>query len=219
MPPKRNYRKKRNNKKRGSTYNRNKIGLVGPLVQKTFTKLCYETGNLGTVVSTSIGTATFRLNSLYDPQYAVGGHQPRGFDQMATIYGIYRVLGVGIKLYGSLITPGSGVVGYSITSSSTAPGDINSYMETRNSKYRIITADKPAVIKSYQSIAKAFGTTKEVVRSDDNFAAGVGSDPTSVPYIHFFWQANDENATQSYNIRACLEFYTLFTHPNVLAQS
>lgn len=34
---------------------------------------------------------SFRLNGLYDPEVAIGGSQPRGFDQLASIYGKYTV--------------------------------------------------------------------------------------------------------------------------------
>ncbi len=43
------------------------------------------------VVQNSTGFYVFRAASLYDPDYALGGHQPRGFDQLAAIYGEYRV--------------------------------------------------------------------------------------------------------------------------------
>lgn len=40
-----------------------------------------------------VGTGcTFRLTNLYDPNAAAGGHQPRGFDQLAVLYGKYRVI-------------------------------------------------------------------------------------------------------------------------------
>ena len=32
-------------------------------------------------------TATYRANDLYDPTYTMGGHQPRGFDELMAVYG------------------------------------------------------------------------------------------------------------------------------------
>ncbi|AXH76631.1 MAG: putative capsid protein [Circoviridae sp.] len=40
----------------------------------------------------------FRANSIYDPYYPVGGHQPYGHDQMALFYDHYRVLNSSIKV-------------------------------------------------------------------------------------------------------------------------
>lgn len=49
---------------------------------------------------TSGGTTTqaFRINSLYDPDYSVGGGQPYYFDQMMLIYERYQVYGCKIKV-------------------------------------------------------------------------------------------------------------------------
>lgn len=36
-------------------------------------------------------TFTLKANGMFDPQVAAGGHQPRGFDQMAALYRKYEV--------------------------------------------------------------------------------------------------------------------------------
>jgi len=40
---------------------------------------------------------TFRSNSIYDPDYTGGGHQPRSHDQYAAYYKYYRVLSTSIR--------------------------------------------------------------------------------------------------------------------------
>ncbi len=40
----------------------------------------------------------FRLNSAFDPQESIGGHQLMGFDQMAEYYSTYNVLGAKIRM-------------------------------------------------------------------------------------------------------------------------
>ncbi len=37
------------------------------------------------------GFHVFRANSVFDPDFAIGGHQPRGFDQLASLYDEYIV--------------------------------------------------------------------------------------------------------------------------------
>jgi len=39
-----------------------------------------------------------RANSIFDPQYSVGGHQPRGHDQWALQYGQYLVHGLAYEV-------------------------------------------------------------------------------------------------------------------------
>lgn len=213
------YRKKRYYKKRGSKIARNKIGLIGPLTQRIGSKLCWESGQIGTTTSVAPGTFTIRMNSLYDPQYTVGGLQPRGYDEMMAIYGQYRVLGLKIKLYGQTLTSGSAIIGYAINSSAIAPGDVNSYLEARNKKFRFCTTDRPVVISTYTSMSKAFGISPKIVRIDDDYQAGLGANPARTQYLHLFWQNNDETTSNGFNIRCCLEFYAMFSHPNVLSSS
>ena len=69
------------------------------VVKMTFTE------NKTMVTSTSSDTMTdilFRLNSAYDPDWQVGGHQPRGHDRMSTLYKYYDVLWTGWKCTFSL---------------------------------------------------------------------------------------------------------------------
>jgi len=61
------------------------------------TNLVY--GDVLTLTSTAGARAvnTFRLNSLFDPDYTQTGHQPQWYDQYTAIYGQYRVLGAKIR--------------------------------------------------------------------------------------------------------------------------
>lgn len=40
----------------------------------------------------------YQLNSLFDPYYDVGGHQPNGFDKWAALFKYYRVMGARVKM-------------------------------------------------------------------------------------------------------------------------
>jgi len=40
----------------------------------------------------------FRLNSMYDPNFSGTGHQPQGYDQMASVYGRYTVYKVRLSI-------------------------------------------------------------------------------------------------------------------------
>lgn len=45
----------------------------------------------GDIVSKGTGYLKFNANGMYDPDAHLGGHQPRGFDQLSSIYDEYRV--------------------------------------------------------------------------------------------------------------------------------
>jgi ribosomal protein L35 len=60
------------------------------------------------------GPLVFRLNSIEDPEYALGGHQPFGHDQFAAIYHKYCVIGakVRVELLANVNTDVSGSQAY-----------------------------------------------------------------------------------------------------------
>lgn len=92
MGGKRTYKKKNKRK-----VPRNKITPY-PFPKTKVAKLRYvEEITLDTTVpsltSNGMAVATFRANSCYDPRYALGGHQPRGWDEHTALYREYVVLG------------------------------------------------------------------------------------------------------------------------------
>lgn len=92
------YRNKRNRRKGrfgrvtkyGQTLLRNPSKLFP---DRYFTKLHYETELYTTDLSSTVNNASaiFRANSLYDPEYELGGGQPSGFDVLKQIYQYYKV--------------------------------------------------------------------------------------------------------------------------------
>lgn len=49
--------------------------------------------------TTGVTKWRYALNSLYDPYYDAGGHQPNGFDKWAAIFKYYRVMGARVKMH------------------------------------------------------------------------------------------------------------------------
>jgi hypothetical protein len=90
-------KKKKNYKRRKNNFNRRSgsgMGKLVPLPSKWRFSTRYMENNL--LIDPTQGTNSehiFRLNSLYDPDYATGGHQPLGFDQLAPLYTYYTVIG------------------------------------------------------------------------------------------------------------------------------
>jgi len=83
--------KKRYNKPKTTT-NINKS--LTPFAQRYITKMKYSEN-----VISALSQYRFRLNGLFDPNLTGGGHQPHGFDQLATIYNRYRVIGCSYTVY------------------------------------------------------------------------------------------------------------------------
>lgn len=61
--------------------------------QSLRTKLRYVVRREFEFTNTTAIQVRMRANDLYDPEYATGGHQPRGFDELMNVYGSYTVIG------------------------------------------------------------------------------------------------------------------------------
>lgn len=81
--------KKQSGGNRRMTVPRNRLNFP----QSLRTRMRYVTRVEFTPTSTSAIVRTIRANDLFDPEFAVGGHQPRGFDEMMEVYGKYTVMG------------------------------------------------------------------------------------------------------------------------------
>jgi len=223
MPP----RKSRNTRRRRPRARRMRLrrpvrgvntrSQSGPLANVLNTKFAYETG--WQTSSASLVPITFRLNSLYAPEYTYAGHQPRGFDEMQALYKFYRVLGVKFVITGYNYASVPCYIGYNIDPIPTAPGDTNSYYEARRAVVRCVKPESTTIIKGYTSVAKALGVSPSKVRTDDQFAADVGSNPVQIPFIHVFAHAMNSTSSCVTNISLKMTFYCQLSVPQILNQS
>lgn len=55
-------------------------------------------GSVSIAAGDNFAVFNFRGNSVFDPEEAVGGHQPRGYDQLTALYSHYKVLSSAINI-------------------------------------------------------------------------------------------------------------------------
>lgn len=66
--------------------------------ERVLTKLRYCTeGHISASAIKTMNDIVIRGNSVFDPEYATGGGQPLGFDQITPLYGAYRVHATKVK--------------------------------------------------------------------------------------------------------------------------
>lgn len=139
----------------------------------------------------ALGSALiFKINSLYDPNGSLGGHQPYGFDQLSALYGRYRVLRCKYKLtFGTstgtihvLAVPTSGALANAIASDTT----FWTASEMPRAKHNIIGGGgAPAIhINGSVSLPSLFGSTISEYKADDRYSAAVNNDPTAICYLN-----------------------------------
>jgi len=170
----------------------------------------------------------FRANGPYDPEYAVGGHQPMGFDQMSLLYNHYVVLGSKVT---ATFTPriantsGAAVVsGIEITDDAvvtTVPR--HTILEQRKGLYRTVTTsnNKPFTL-SRKFSAKRFFNVKDVKDNVTRIGAPNAALPAEEAFFRIFMMSGDVNVADdppSFNVLVTVDYIILWSEPKELASS
>ena len=99
----------------------------------------------------------FSANSLFDPDRSGAGHQPRGFDQIGQLFGLYTV--VGSRCTAQFTNESSAndkyIVGVALRATSVIATTQFDYMESRNSKYSTMGSLSPK-----RTLMKTFSARK-----------------------------------------------------------
>lgn len=121
-----------------------------------------DTESLALGVADIPTTRRFRLTSLHDPDFNVGGHQPRYHDEIAAFYSQYRVLGAKMKVVFSLSNPTGAGMTVAVRTSAGTGNDPTSHvelLERPDVKHVIMNSEKPsASLTCYYSAKKTFQT-------------------------------------------------------------
>lgn len=98
--------------------------------------MVYADTNYALDYSVGVSSRRFSANGLYDPDLTGVGHQPRGFDQMMTLFDRYVVTGVRVEMWVGPTTPIAGVntlagIAY-IEDVGTTPANMIDWLELPN---------------------------------------------------------------------------------------
>lgn len=152
-----------------------------PFGKKFYTKLRYNEAHTFAAGSTPNFASSYkmRLNSLYDPNLTGLGHQPRGFDELMSIYEKYTVVAAKITVCYIGDTTVPSVVGLRLVDGNEAAiadkkvaienGDSKwNYMTTANGGNNKIVLSKNVNIKKYFNQKNIVGTDKFTLDSNEN---------------------------------------------------
>lgn len=240
MPYKRKYNKKRVYKKKRSraAVRRPRYrprAILSGFPSRKLVKMRYIDQTISLDPGTGIGFTsnhTFRCNGVFDPDFTGIGHQPMSYDQWATIYNKYTVVGAKITVKyqndGTNKTPGW--LGVTLSKDPASPAtkfsSINNLLESKltgmNIKqvgmiYPSQTSSRGVqgtqVTKSF-SAKKFFGVTN--VRDSDHLTSLVDTTPASPAYFHVFGCSIDGNNPGAINLLVQIDYIVLFTEPKTL---
>lgn len=164
---------------------------LSPISPRLRTKMHWaSTYTYGTTTNLDV---QYRLNSLYDPYYPVGGQQPNGYDQLTALYARYRVWRTRYTIkHVSTTAVGAHICVVPTNSSDTLATSFLTAMAMPFAKYSISTQySPPQVIRSHMDLALLNGRTHLQYVTDDNTAGTVSTDPTEVLNLHVVINSND----------------------------
>lgn len=173
----------------------------------------------------------FRANSVFDPDVALGGHQPMGFDQWATHYQHYTVIGSKIKVRpianggaDSVTTPCYYGCVLAAQSSSISGLSVSALLEQRLGRHGVAgnfrqqgTTTQPWV-KQYFSARKFFRNRNPTGQSQ--LSAQVTTNPSELAHF-LIWcggiLASDDPSLLHFEVE--IDYITVFWEPKQLGPS
>jgi len=184
-----------------------------------FSKLRYvETFTLDPI-AIGIADVVFRANDLYDPYFAVGGHQPLGFDQMMALYQRFFVVGCKVTAKFAAADDTSArstiITGLFTSSNSTLLTNVGTVIEQPGCvwSYAQLGSDIKRLTTKY-STKKQQGITNLLDNSE--LSGTASSSPTSshTDYIHVF-AATPPGISDSAPCTVCvqIDYLAVFVDP------
>lgn len=144
-----------------------------------------ETFVLQPTLSGTNDNSIWRANSINDPRYATGGHQPYGHDTYQAIYNHYMVLKSVITLT-VVDTDHSAIVGITGTDDASVQGNYDTVREVKPTKCTTITPDTGGRILNFVFDQKAVWGGA----SRSNISSSFGTNPPEEHYFHIWAQAS-----------------------------
>lgn len=139
--------------------------------------------------STGYNNFFFRLNSVYDPNYTGGGHQPTAFDNWAAFYVYYRVMRTKAKV---TICDGPTGVGNSAafairpTISTATQSTLQQVSEDARAQCKGYNPNgPPQSLEGEYDIRSLFGVTKDLY-GQEPFSATVTTNPSKEFYLGIY---------------------------------
>jgi len=219
MPRKKSFRRKKSRssrKKRGNARSFQLSGMRSPLPKKFVTKLVYSDSFTLNPASASVANHVFTANGLFDPNITGAGHQPRGFDQIMTMFDHYVV--IGSKMVARFSNPNNSQAifgGIVLRDSQDITTNVRDWEENGYVRTVMVSSSNGtggSTLTYACNPSKFLGRSKPL--SDSQLKGSVISNPTEQAYFHVgSWPID---AASDLSVLACnitIEYIVAFIEP------
>jgi len=187
--------------------------------QELVTRLRYNDVVRISTTGLALGSYSFRMNSLFDPDFTGTGHQPYYFDQLAALYTRYVVVSSKITVEYMPITDyiatavpvGPIVVGLRTDDNGSVSSTLSTAQEEQLSTTTLIGSptggnNKITMVKTY-SPSRDLGLTID----DDTVGAPTNGNPSQVWFANLFSASIGDAASTTMLCKVQMEFVVKFT--------
>jgi hypothetical protein len=174
------------------------LQVVAPATNRVF--LAYVSGPVLTEAAAATGTYyTYRLNSIYDPDFTGVGTTAIGYSNFSTMYGLYRVRSVRVIARFCLTTTGVATVGLIAGLNSTYGSNLFLWEAQPNTVSKLIQgnvggARSVAEFDVTYNLPRICGLTPSQYFNETDFTHLVGSNPVKSVYLSAFMRGNSGSA-------------------------
>jgi len=174
---------------------------------------------------TSPQTFVFRGNGPFDPEFAVGGGQPNGYDQWKAFYRRYRVKGCKIEMRAGT-EAANNTTGICVTPLNTSAIQTNPVIYLENTKSKQADNVGTSVgtsamsVYHYMSTAEIRGGPYDLVQYEADLSALVTANPTQEWYWHTtVYNADGSTGAVDCNCNITLTYFVEFYDRETLVES
>ena len=200
------------------------VNITGFPIAQSVT-LCYCAGMDIETDTAAIGYKDFRANGMYDPEVAIGGHQPLGFDQWSAFYNHWIVYSSTIEAtFRDNAEANLCQVGILLGDDTTMPVTATAIREQPLNRNKFLVSGnvgKQAITTVRHTFnTKQFFNLVDVKDAGDRLGGSIAADPTDVAIFRvYFGLADDSTSSRTFNIAVKIRYTAVFSEPKALPQS
>jgi len=184
--------------------------LFGPKVAVKF--IWNDFGTLDPGASQAVAMVIYSANGMFDPGVTAGAVQPRGYDELMSLYDHYCVVGSRCKVQFSspAATTEPAIVGISLKDNPTTVTSLRSVLEDTRTKTKNMNSDQSATVYQNFSARKFFGRGNPL--SNDDLRGVVTAQPAEQAYYHVWATATSPTGNLGVvNVIVTIEFLAILS--------
>lgn len=182
-----------------------------PTRLRYFSNFTVNPGAAGTA-----GVHVFSANGAYDPDITGAGHQPRGFDNIATMYKTYQVIKSSISVwYSSRNSNTYGCIcGVALKDYAGAETDAMEYLEYGKQHNAMLPFGQGApAVNITLNFDQRYSSGDLSIGQDDTLEGTVSANPAKQFYYHCFVEPIQSVDEASIDCYAIVDYYCVFNEP------